>query len=446
LDLRGWAGFKLALGTILVIGAGIFLAPPPPPEQTHPKRIPVKFWHMWTAEWQPVVEGICARFNASQDKYEVIPLSIPSTGSIEKFLMSSAGGSPPDLVSQWNPVLGMWVERGLVQPVENYMTPEERERFRREAFPIMKKYAIYHGKITAVIAGVDVGAVFYRLSDLNEIGVDKNHLPRTLEDLVALGKRLDKRDKQGNLQRIGFSVSGYENYVPSFGGTFNEGDQMVFDTPQDRAALRFVVAQDKRLGFQDVIRFQASQPADTGVTIPILSGNFSILLDGQWRVKTIKDYAPSLDYAVTPLPPPKGGEINASFTGANYMLIPTGAKHPEGAMAFLRYWVGMTDAEAGGRNVASMGWLPYCPRVEKSKTYQAYLANYSHYQTFVDLVKSPNLDIPPQGPLQSFAMDQLQSTNDLTSRGTLSADAAIDLLTKNMADEYKRQEKLGNVR
>jgi multiple sugar transport system substrate-binding protein len=446
LDLKGAPGLKAVVASACILVALVFLAPPPPPEQKHPNRIPVRFWHMWSAEWQPVVENICKRFNASQDKYEIIPLSIPATGSEEKFLMSSAGGSPPDLVSQWNPVLGMWVERGLVQPVENFMTPEERARYRREAFPIMKKYAIYHGKITAIVAGVDVGAVFYRLDDLKQIGVDQDHLPKTLEELVALGKRLDRRDNQGNLKRIGFLVKDWENYVPSFGGTFNRNGQMIFDTPENRKALEFIVSQDKRLGFQDVIRFNASQPADTGVTIPILSGNQSILLDGEWRVKTIKDYAPSLKYVVAPLPAPQGGKENASFTGANYMLIPTGAKHPEGAMEFLRYWTGMTDAEAGGTSVAAMAWLPYCARVANSNAYQQYLKQYPHYKTFVDLVSSPNLDIPPQGPLQSFAMDQLTQLNDLTSRGSVPPDAAIERITANMADEAARQRRLGNIR
>lgn len=439
-------GLKIALAGVCVLAGAAFLIPPPPPVQHHPHRIPVKFWHMWNAEWAPVVNDIVKRFNDSQDKYEVIPLNIPATGSIEKFLMSAAGGDPPDLVSQWNPVLGMWVERGLVQPVENYMTPEERARYRREAFPIMQKYAIYRGKITAVIAGIDEGAVFYRLKDLKEVGVDKDHLPKTLEELVALGHKLDRRDAQGNLTRIGFYVNTWENYVPSFGGTFNRDGHMNFDSPGNLKALQFIVGQDKQLGFQNVIRFQASQPADMGVTIPILSGNYSIILDGEWRVKTIEDVAPDFDYVVAPLPPPKGGLPDACFTGANYMLIPTGAKHPEGAMEFLRFWTGMTDAEAGGKNIANMAWLPYCRRVVESKAYQAYLRKYPHYKTFSDLVSSPNLVTPPQGPLQSFAVDQMTQLNDLTSRGTLTPQAAIRRLENNIADEEARQRRLGNLR
>jgi len=83
------------LGVAFLIAAAVFLIPPPPPEQHHANRTPVIFWHMWTAEWRPVVEDIVKRFNDSQDQYEVIPLNIPPTGSIEKFLMSAAGGVRP---------------------------------------------------------------------------------------------------------------------------------------------------------------------------------------------------------------------------------------------------------------------------------------------------------------------------------------------------------------
>ena len=51
----------------------------------YPNRIPVRFWHMWSAEWKDVVDRIVDRYNRSQDKYEVIALSVPSGGDA-KFL------------------------------------------------------------------------------------------------------------------------------------------------------------------------------------------------------------------------------------------------------------------------------------------------------------------------------------------------------------------------
>src|SRR5512137_1096284 len=62
--------------------------------QKYPDRKPVRFWHMWTANWKDVVEDICKRFNESQTEYEVIPLSVPGQASDSKFLLAVAGGDP----------------------------------------------------------------------------------------------------------------------------------------------------------------------------------------------------------------------------------------------------------------------------------------------------------------------------------------------------------------
>ncbi len=198
----------MTVKAILAVLAGVAalggLGPPAPPGQHYPNREKVIFWHMWTGEWQPVVEGIVKRFNESQTQYEVVPLVVPPEGALQKFLLSASGGKAPDLVSQWNPVEGTWTDRGLVRPLEEIMTPDEAARYRSEAYPVMRAHATYKGKLMAMIAGVDVSAVYYRLDQLKEVGVDKDHLPQTLEDLVALGEKMDRRDKDGNLTRIGF--------------------------------------------------------------------------------------------------------------------------------------------------------------------------------------------------------------------------------------------------
>jgi multiple sugar transport system substrate-binding protein len=435
---------KAVLASAFLVAAVAVLAPPPAPLQHNPARKPVYFWHMWSGEYQPVVENICRRFNESQSTYEVIPLQIPANDSQTKFLLSAAGGLAPDLVSQWNPILGMWSDRKLLTPIDELMTPADRDRYLREAYPVMRQHAVYRGRIMALIAGVDVQACFYRLDHLREVGVDENHLPKTLEDVVALGKKLDRYDKDGRLTRIGFLPAYFENYVPSFGGKFNDANGPLLGTKEQRAALRFVTETYKRLGFQNVTRFKSGLPADSETNAPLLAGNFSIVVDGQWRVKQAADFAPNLQYTVAPLPPPAGGLPLASLTGPNYMVIPRSARDPQGALAFLKYWIGMDDREAGGHNVADMGWLPYCDGVAHSKTYQAYLKKYPHFKTFVDLVASPNMAIPPVGPLQTFIMDQIQKVNDSTSDGAKTPDQAMDEMVANVQTEIARQRRLGN--
>ena len=437
---------KAILAVLAGVAALVVLGPPAPPVQHYPNREKVIFWHMWTGEWQPVVEGIVKRFNESQTQYEVVPLVVPPEGALQKFLLSASGGKAPDLVSQWNPVEGTWTDRGLVRPLEEIMTPDEAARYRSEAYPVMRAHATYKGKLMAMIAGVDVSAVYYRLDQLKEVGVDKDHLPQTLEDLVALGEKMDRRDKDGNLTRIGFLPQSWKVMVPSFGGSFDNDGKMIFDTPANRRAAEFVVAGQKRLGFEKVSRFMSSQAADTGITQPLIAGNFSMLIDGQWRVKQTADFAPNLDYCITPIPPPKGGKPLASMTDPNYLMIPTSAHCPKGAWAFMKYWIGMDDAEAGGKNTSDMGWLPYCKRVATSNAYQAYLKKYPRYQTFLDLVASPNLQRFPVTGLQSYVSGEITKAEESTGRGTLGPDQALKGLEKTVVDEMARQRRLGNVR
>lgn len=434
---------KYGLALALTVGAVLVLAPAGTPVKHYPNREPVYFWHMWSGEWEPIVEQICRRFNESQTQYEVVPLQVPSEGAETKFLLSSAGGSCPDVVCQWNPVLAMWSERGLLRPLDELLTPADRERFLREAYPIILKNSIYKGKIMGLVGSVDLAAVYYRLDHLKQIGIDENHLPKTLEDLVALGRKLDRYDNSGRLQRIGFLPTGLMAYTPSFGGSFNGPRGIALDTPEQLRALNFIATRIQQLGPDNVTRFLASQAADTGMTQPLITGNYSMLLDGQWRVKQTAQYAPDLKYAITPLPPPAGGKPMASMTAANYMLVPRAAHNPAGAMAFLRFWCGMDDREAGARNVADMGWLPYSKKVTDSPTYQAYLKKYPAYQTFVEIMASPNLETAPMGPLQSFVMSEMPKVDDAVNHGAKTPSEALADLKSRFLKEQERQARLG---
>jgi multiple sugar transport system substrate-binding protein len=393
-----------------------------------------------------VVERICKRFNESQDTYEVIPLYVPADEAQTKFLLTAAGGSPPDLVSQWNPVLGTWSDKHLIRPIEQLMTPAEKQRYLAEAFPIFRNYATYRGRIMCLVTGIDCYAAYYRLDDLREVGRDAKSLPKTFDEMVELGKQLDRRGADGTLKRVGLLPQTLLTWSPLFGGRFQTEGKTLVDTPQNVAAMQFIVNQVKRLGKDNVERFLAAQPADTGLSAPLLTGNYSILVDGQWKVKQTADVAPDFSYVVAPVPSAVPGLPLASRTNANFMIIPAAAKDPAGAWAFMKYWTGFDDAEAGGRNVADMGWLPYCKRVAESGTYRSYVAKYPQFAPFVQLVQSPNLVESPAGPIQTYVMDQIDQEDQAATRLSLTpAEALADLQRKILAEE-DRQRRLGNVK
>ena len=148
--------------------------------------------------------------------------------------------------------------------------------------------------------------------------------------------------------------------------------------------------------------------SQNGADWPFIDGSFSISLDGEWRVQQLAKYAPGLDYRVAPLPPPAGGKSLASFSVTNFLTIPAGAKHAEGAWEFIKFWAGLDHPEAAAKYNTSFGWLPSSPQMAQSPDYQAYLHKYPKYQTFVDLAASPNLVTTPPVAYQLYLMDRNQ--------------------------------------
>gem|GEM_PF-2096633 len=434
---------RWGLGGLLALAFAVFLAPPPPTERKFSNREPVIFWHSFAGEWQPIYQGMIDRFNQSQDKYEVVGISIPDDTSSMKFLLSASGGSTPDVMLSWDSILGTWSDMGLIQPYDNLMPPAEKQQWLNQTYPVIKRHSMYNGKIMAMIDGLDSAAVYYRLNDLKEVGVDKDHLPQTLDDLVELGHKLDRYDKDHHVRRMGFMPKGLTAFAPSFGGKFNDNGHIVIDTPANLRAMAFVSEAVKRYGYDDYTKFTASLAADAGPSMPLIAGNFSIMLDGEWRVKQVEQYSPGLPYVVAPIPPPKGGKPNASYSSPNYLVIPTAAKNPQGAYEFAKFCVGFQHPEEGGLHMGEMGWVPDDPFIANSKSYQAYLKKYPQYKTFVDLVASPNLEIPPQGPLQAFVIDQIAKVEDSAVRGTITPKAALEEAEKQLALEIARRKLLG---
>ncbi|MDR3689559.1 MAG: extracellular solute-binding protein [Fimbriimonas sp.] len=428
---------------LLVLAVIAVLAPPSPPELHHPGRIKVIFWHAFAGEWQPIYEGMVARFNASQTKYEVVPVSVPGDALTMKFLLSSAGGATPDILLDWDPILGTWTDKGLIRSYDSVMSPEERRAYLAETYPIVKRNSMYKGKIMAMIDGLDFWAVYYRLDHLKEVGVDKDHLPKSLEELVELGKRLDRYDDQHRLRRVGFLPQGLVGFAPAFGGGFNKNGRIVVDTPENLRAMQFLGQIQKRLGYDTITRFTSSLAADAGPNMPLIAGNYSIMFDGEWRVKQVAQYKPDLPYIVAPLPAPAGGKPNACNTAPNYLVIPTAAKCPKGAWEFAKYCVGIQHPEEGGRHMGEMGWVPDNPSIARSKAYQAYLRKYPQYKVFVDLMTSPNLGMFPQGSLQKFVTDEISKAEDGVLRGTLSPENALKTVETHLDAERERLRKLG---
>ncbi|MFA6244515.1 MAG: ABC transporter substrate-binding protein [Candidatus Hydrogenedentales bacterium] len=447
---QGAAAIAWCVGVLLVVGMMLVLAVPRPSERKYPDRIPVHFWHVWTAEWKTVADQIVDRYNESQDRYEVIPLSIPSNTADSKFLMSVAGGVPPDVMAQWNPVIPKWAESGMLTALDELMSPEEWERFQKTVYPVVLKIGMYKGKLYGAINGLDVYACYFRTDYAREVGLDPAKPPETLEELSAWADKLTKYGPNGALKRIGLlsplRPPSLSMFAPGFGGAFYDWSRgvLTLNTPENVRALEFLSGERKKLGFDNVIGFETSFTSEiTNAAWPFIGGAYGITLDGQWRVEQIARYAPELEYGTFPIPPPQGGNKHASWANGNFLIIPKGAKQVEGAWEFVKFWSGIENPERAAEFYTWGGWLPPIPAIADAPVYREYLRNHPQFMTFVEMLPSAHLEPLPPVSYQAYLWDRLASADEAAERGILSPEAALRKLEKEIEHEVAMRRELG---
>jgi multiple sugar transport system substrate-binding protein len=436
---------KNAVGITTVTALGGYAALSGTSRQARKGRTPVRLWHLLSAEWLEPLERAVGRFNESQGRYEVVPLLLTGSEADSKLLLSVAGGDPPDVMLAWTQGTSVWGQGGLLQPLDRFMTTEEKQTFLTEAYPVVRKSGWHKGHLYGITMGFDLFVCYYRADHFRQAGLDPDRFPTTLEELVAVGDKLNRFDSSGRITRLGFLPQTFQHYVASFGGGFydEQTKQVTLNTPDNLRALEFLVETRRRLGLKEVIRFQSGLASDSGASWPFISGTYSITLDGEWRVEQIRRYAPQLEYRTIPLPPPAGGRSLASFSDINYLVIPTGARQPDGAWEFIKFWTGLDNQERAAEFFPWYGWMPLFPKSAQAPVYKAWLQTVEQYRTFLRVAESENIVTTPPVPYQLYLRDRIDRADDLAMRGTLTPRQALEQLEADIAQERARRRKLG---
>ena len=442
------------LNLLLAATFVLVFALPGPRRRAYPRRVAVRFWHMWTGEWKDVVDRIAQRFNESQEKYELIALSVPGATADSKFLLAVAGGDPPDCMAQWNQVIPAWADKGVLVPLDTLMSTDEWKDFQATAYPVALKIGSYKGHLYGVTTGLNIWACYYRPDHLRAAGLDPDRFPADLDGLWAWGEKLTRTDAEGNLTRLGFLPAWYQMFVPVFGGSFydeqtgavavEQTGAVTINTPANLRALTWLADKRAELGYKKVVRFISS--LNTGgfsTEWPFISGQYSITVDGQWRVEQLAKYAPDLEYRTAPIPPPSGGKAHAGWSNGNFMIIPTGARQVAGAWEFIKFWSGLEQPERAAEFYTWGGWLPLSDKIAKAPEYRKYLAKFPQFKTFLDVLPSENIQVSPPVPYQVFLMDMISRADDFAMRGTKTPGQALEDLEREVAQEVAKRKRSG---
>lgn len=442
------ASIQKGLFWILALVAAIFLLTTGhSTPRKFPQRKVVRFWHRWQGDWEKQVQSIVNAFNESQSEYEVIPVSVPSQGADAKFILGVIGGDPPDLMSMWSGALPNMAANGFLAPLDPLMTPSEKDAFLNHSYPAIRDVGIYKGHCYGMTIGADLMALYVNAKQLREAGYDPDHFPKTLEEVEEMGMKLNKYDAKGHLTRLGFLLSDVNYISHNFGGGFNvrEDGTLELNTPQNLRALEAIVNYRKKIGFDNVLRFQAGlNDIEGAASWAFMHGDLSITYDGQWRVEELRKFKPDLDYRVYPVPPPKdGGTPLGGVVGGNFMIVPISAKQKQGAWEFLKFWSGLDNPDRAAAFYNLGGWLPYSPAVANSPTFQRWLKKDPQFRAFLDILASPNCKPPPPIAELQFLTDAVYRAEGQATDGTKTPKEALEDLETKYREESRKRRALG---
>lgn len=428
----------LGLVAMAILVVVVFVSGSSTPRK-YPQRKLVRFWHRWQGDWEKQVQKIVDTFNESQSEYEVAAVSVPGGGSEAKFTLGVIGGDPPDVMSMGSGSVPNLASNGFLTKLETLMTEDEKRRFFSESYPAIRDVGMFRGSCYAITIGADLMALYVNCAQLREAGFDPDNFPKSLEDLEEMGLKLNRKNEKGELTRLGFLINDIGYVSHTFGGGFriDEDGTLHLNTPENRRALTDIVNYRKKIGFDNVVRFQAGlNNIEGAASWAFMHGDLSVTYDGQWRVEELRKFKPDLDYRVYPIPPPReGGKPRAGQVGGNYMIVPISAKQKQGAWEFLKFWTGLDNPDRAATFYNMGGWLPFSPAVANSPTFQKWLKSNPQFQAFLDILASPNCKAPP--PIAN-----LQFLNDLISRAESQAvlgDSTPEQALANLESKFKEE-------
>ncbi len=272
-----------------------------------------------------------------------------------RFLVSVAGGTPPDVVWFDRYAIAEWAARGAFVPLDEFIR-RDVDRGRPDA-PVAERFyascwdeAKYAGRVYGIPTSVDDRALIYNRDLLIQAGlVDGNgepKPPRTWKELAEYAVVLSARDGNGELSRIGFAPQFGNSWLYMYGwmagGRFmsEDGRTCTLNDPPIVEGLQYMVdVYDSLGGYDKVTAFQAGFQG--GELDPFIQGKVAMKIDGSWQVPFLAAYGRNVDFGVAPPPMPERelarGRPHVTWNGGWAYAIPSTAQHKEAAWEFIRF-------------------------------------------------------------------------------------------------------------
>lgn len=317
------------------LAAGMFAAPARAAQ-------PLKFWTFLATQGtdprsvalREVVEG----FNRSQSKWEVSVESINFARFDNVVIQATAAGQGPDMLNVYTDQLPMHVAAATVAPLDAQLgagwATEAKD------FAVSPDFMRFGGKLMAVPWEARVWLLWYRQDLLAAAGLS---VPKTLDELKAAAAKLSNDTAMG----FGFGAStgalgagAIEAFVPIFWGAGGT----LFDA-QGKTLINSDAGVKTMTWLREMVAANAMKKTVVGMSVEdaltsVKAGTIDMTVMGSYRVGAARAAAATGDKLLTaPVPGWNAGKPSPARVASQTLALGANSKHPDGAWAFIQYYL-----------------------------------------------------------------------------------------------------------
>ncbi len=399
------------------------------------------------------------------------------TGDPTRFLLSVAGGMPPDVIYFDRFAVAEWSARGAFLDLNPFIARDEAagraDAVKSEDYyeptwnevvftnPVTGKTGLY-----GIPDAFESRALIYNKDWLRRAGyVDEQgeaRPPRTWDELEAMAIALTERDDAGRIRRLGFAPLTGAGILYQYGWQNGgeilspDGRRVTLNEPRFVEALEWLAGFYHKLGGINAVRaFDAM--AQVGDLDPFVNGRIAMKMDGYWMTQYgFAQYGDRVNYGVAPPPMPArelaAGRRPVSWIGGWCYAIPSAARNPEAAWELVRFLASPRArrimAESQRLSAQSQG-RPYVPSQSAHRLInEENLARYvdadpslpdnlkAAVHAFSDIVADSRFRTAT--PIGQLLFNEAANATDAALYGTVRPHEALDRATHTVQRELDR--------
>lgn len=295
--------------------------------------------------------------------------------TVAKALTAARGGNAPQLSVILSVDMFTLYDEDLILAFDDYATTDEDKEWLKSFYPSFMENSMIDGKTYGIPFQRSTPVLYWNKEAFKEAGLNPDNAPETWDEMVEMGKKLVKKDANGNVTQWGVRIpsSGFPYWLFQGLTTSNDailvtdnGTKTHFDDPKVVEALEYLVDLSSEYGVMapGIIEWGATPKA-------FFEGQTAMMWTSTGNLTNVRNNAP-FDFGVAMLPAkvhrgaPTGG-------GNFYLFKGSSEEETKAAFDFIK-WIS-EPAQAAKWSIAT-GYVAPSPATWESDEMKAYTSDF----------------------------------------------------------------------